>query len=139
MSKIPGTDMFVINSPKKQQNTPKRPINSFFRYKAHVNKMIVDRYGLLQSSEISKIAAEWWKNESPEVKRHFQGLTEIANIDFKIRQSKVHKRRKENITLNLGYQDDLESHFDFQSFSTGWTPKCNDETFKEYIEKTYNC
>ncbi|KAJ3268796.1 hypothetical protein HDV01_002282 [Terramyces sp. JEL0728] len=152
--KIPGTQMFII-IPAKKPAALKKPPNAFMRYKSHVQTQIIQKYGQIQSSEISKIAAEMWKSEPESVKNHFKDLTDIAYMEYK--NSKLNKKRKSSsdnesigrksfdlestqsgdYSLNSNSLDELDS-FDFTSFSTGWSPTMNDEQFKEYIEKNYS-
>ncbi|KAJ3252519.1 hypothetical protein HK103_001420 [Boothiomyces macroporosus] len=142
--------MFIIIPAKKSPTSPKKPPNAFMRYKSYVQNQITQKYGQIQSSEISKIAAEMWKSEPETVKNYFKDLTDLAYMEYK--NNRVNKKRKSssdvesigrksfdlesNKSASINSLDELDS-FDFTSFSTGWSPTMNDEQFKEYIERTY--
>ncbi|KAJ3321019.1 hypothetical protein HDV06_004678 [Boothiomyces sp. JEL0866] len=67
----------------KTSTEVKKPMNSFFRYKAHVRERIVQQTGTNKNSVISRIAAQMWAEESPEVRAHFNKLTEEAFLEHR--------------------------------------------------------
>ncbi|KAJ3311692.1 hypothetical protein HDV04_003837 [Boothiomyces sp. JEL0838] len=67
----------------KTSTEVKKPMNSFFRYKAHVRERIVQQTGTNKNSVISRIAAQMWAEETPEVRAHFNKLTEEAFLEHR--------------------------------------------------------
>ncbi|KAJ2992575.1 hypothetical protein HDV02_002983 [Globomyces sp. JEL0801] len=50
----------------------RKPMNCFFRYKQYIRPKIISMHGRIINSEVSRITAEMWKNEDPELKKRFK-------------------------------------------------------------------
>ncbi|KAI8900765.1 high mobility group box domain-containing protein [Globomyces pollinis-pini] len=125
-----------------QQEKIRKPMNSFFLYKQHMRAKVIKKNGKLRGSELSKIITTMWKNESSEVKNHFQNLSKKEYDNHKklypdfVWPTRVTKNQKSKI-LNIKTNKNWVQLpvFDFNNFSTGWTPATNDEIFTKYFKQ----
>ncbi|KAJ3271190.1 hypothetical protein HDV01_006979 [Terramyces sp. JEL0728] len=100
----------VKESEKIKALNARKPMNAFFRYKAHVKDKIVKQYGTRKNSEIAAIASSMWKQESREIRQRFIDETEKAYEQHKkdfpgyIWPSKNSKSQKEKLKAKLGLE-----------------------------------
>ncbi|KAJ1643642.1 hypothetical protein LPJ64_004594, partial [Coemansia asiatica] len=76
--------------PKKVE----RPKNIFFKYRSQKVKELQIMYPKLNQTVISRIAAEHWKNEKPEVKEKFKKMYQGEMVQYEL--AKKIKRAKGN-------------------------------------------
>lgn len=55
-----------------------RPINCFLAYRLDMQKIIVERVPGANHRDISKVVAEWWRQEPEQVKEKYKMVAEIA-------------------------------------------------------------
>lgn len=60
-------------------------MNAFFFYRKHLKHKIAESNSTTNSNQISKIAAEQWKNEPESVKQIYKEMSKKAYDDFKIK------------------------------------------------------
>ncbi|KAJ1823180.1 hypothetical protein LPJ56_000162 [Coemansia sp. RSA 2599] len=66
--------------PKKME----RPKNIFFKYRSHKVKELQIMYPKLNQTVISRIAAEHWKNEKPEVKEKYKKMYQDEMVQYEL-------------------------------------------------------
>ncbi|KAJ3318521.1 hypothetical protein HDV06_000404 [Boothiomyces sp. JEL0866] len=61
----------------------KKPLNSFFLYRKQKKTEIIRKFKISKSHEISRKAAELWKEEPAEVKEHYNKMSAKEHEQFK--------------------------------------------------------
>ncbi|KAJ3253626.1 GET complex subunit get1 [Boothiomyces macroporosus] len=124
----------------------KKPLNAFFRYKAAMREKIIQRAGTHKNSDLSRLAAQMWKEEPQHVKDHFNRLTQQAFNEHRqkfpgyVWPSRSSKFKKAILKLKFESQtpspeDQNAVPFDFKDFKTGFTPEIEEcPPILEYID-----
>ncbi|KAJ3312060.1 hypothetical protein HDV04_003448 [Boothiomyces sp. JEL0838] len=84
-------------------------MNAFFYYRQHVRDEIEKTCAVSNSNEISKIAAERWRNESDKVQQIYRNMSKDAYDAFKLKHPDYIWNQKRKILPKPTPQIDLDS------------------------------
>ncbi|KAJ2311514.1 hypothetical protein IWW52_002690 [Coemansia sp. RSA 2704] len=74
---------------RKPTNVPAKPNNAFIRYRSYRLQDIKQLYPNASQIDLSRIAAEHWRTEDPEIKGYFQNQYK-EELQFYHQQQKIH-------------------------------------------------
>ena len=75
----------MTNKHQNPSERPRKPPNSFFRYKNAMSQKIIEEYNVQKNSDISRIASKLWKEEDPAIKEKYNAE---ARNDFEEHKKK---------------------------------------------------
>ncbi|KAJ3272201.1 hypothetical protein HDV01_005855 [Terramyces sp. JEL0728] len=122
---------------KKKEPKPKpikKPMNCFFRYKQDMRKKVIEEYGVTQNNEISRIIAELWSKESPEIKLRYSKESEKAYLEHREKYPDFVWPSKLSTKLKREKKEKGRMEVRFNDFRTGFTPELEDcEPIQRYL------
>ncbi|KAJ1948644.1 hypothetical protein EC988_005090, partial [Linderina pennispora] len=72
----------LVSANRRRKILTSRPPNSFILYRSDKLRELIQKHPELKQTDISKMCAENWKNETPEVKDHYRQKQQEAKTKF---------------------------------------------------------